>query len=203
MVITALKKTSPEHVTVMLDGGEEIHSTLGVITEQRLFTGKDLDEEALHALREQSLYALTLERAVSLLSYRQMSGKELLTKLKQKGCNADASEAAVDRLYELRMLDDEAYAQAVSRHYAQKGYGAARIRMELGRRGISRDYWDDALEAAPGNEDKLDRLLRSKLRDPEDRDEVRRATASLYRRGFSWDEIRAALQRYQEESEDF
>ena len=75
--------------------------------------------------------------------------------------------------------------------------------MELNRRGIDRDYWDDSLEEAPDNSDKLDRLLRAKLSDPEDRNEVRKATAALFRRGFSWEEIRAALQRIQEESEEY
>ncbi len=203
MVISALHKTGPEHITVILEDGTEIQATLGVVTDLRLFTGKDLDVKELSQLRQHAVVALATEKAIALLSYRQMSGKELLSKLKQKGVPAGAAQAAVERLYELRMLDDEAYARAIVRHYANKGYGSARIRMELNRRGIDRDYWDDSLEEAPDNSDKLDRLLRAKLSDPEDRNEVRKATAALFRRGFSWEEIRAALQRIQEESEEY
>ncbi len=197
MTITALKQTSPEHITVSLEDGSTIDSTLGVITEMLLYSGRDLDEEALEKLRSLSLRALTLERAVSLLSYRQMSGREMRSKLVQKGVDPETAEAVVERMQELRLLDDEAYAAAVVRHYAGKGYGAQRLRMELSRRGIDRELWDAALAEAPEPDDRIDSILRAKLKDPEDRDQVRKVTAALYRRGFSWDEIRSALNRFE------
>ena len=207
MLITALKKTSPEHVLITLEDGSEIRSTLSVVTDQMLFSGREIDEDAVERLRELSARSFAFEKAVSLLSYRQMSGKEMRTKLIQKGFSAEEAEAAVDRLYEYRMLDDSSYAAAVVRHYAQKGYGSARIRSELYRRGISREMIEETLEEELSSseliDDRLDRLLRSKLKDPQDRDEVRKVTASLYRRGYSWEEIRSALNRYSCEFEEY
>jgi len=83
------------------------------------------------------------------------------------------------------------------RHYAAKGYGERRIRDELYRRKIPKEYWDAALEEMPEQDDKIDRLLRSRLRseDP-DRAEIKKATDFLLRRGFGWDEIKSALARY-------
>ena len=53
-------------------------------------------------------------------------------------------------------------------------------------------------------EAELDALLRRRLRsDTPDRDELRRASDYLYRRGFGRDEIRAAIARYQDNFEEY
>ena len=202
MIISALHSVSSEHINVLFEDGTEIRSTLGVVTEMMLFRGKDLDDSDVEQLRELSAKAFAVEKAVELLSYRQMSGKEMRDKLIRKGIGAEAAEAAVERLYELRLLDDEQYAAAVVKHYTAKGYGAARIRAELAHRGVDRDYWEEALSAASGSDDKLMSYIRSHLRDPDDRDQKRKVSAALYRRGYSWDEIRSAISRFTSGSED-
>ena len=196
MVISSLRRTSEEYARVCLEDGTEIPSTAVVIAELLLFTGKDLDEETLEQLHFLSQRALAQEKAIKLLSYTRMSSKELRDKLVRKGTDASIAEAAVEKLQELRLLDDAEYAAAVVRHYTAKGYGAARIRAELSRRGVDRDLWEEALENAPPSEEKIDRFVQTKLKDPDDREQVRKVTAALYRRGYSWDEIRAAINRY-------
>ena len=47
MLITALRRTASDRFTVVLADGSEIESSLGVVTDLRLFTGKDLEEEEL------------------------------------------------------------------------------------------------------------------------------------------------------------
>lgn len=202
MLISALHAVSPEHINVCFEDGSEIRSTLGVTTEMKLYSGKDLDDDALNTLRMKSAAAFAVEKGINLLSYRQMSGKELHTKLIQKGVDPEAAEAAVEKLYDLRILDDELYASSIVRHYTAKGYGAGRVRAELSRRGVSRDYWEDALASAPETDDKLDQFIRARLRDPEDRDQVRKVSAALFRRGYSWDEIRAGIRRFSSDAED-
>ncbi len=88
------------------------------------------------------------------------------------------------------------------RHYAAKGYGAGRIRSELMRRGIPRELQEDALGTMPEPDAKIDRFIVSRLRDPENRDELRKLTAALYRRGFSGEEIRSALARFHADLEE-
>ena len=89
------------------------------------------------------------------------------------------------------------------RHYAAKGFGPGRIRNELYRRGVPRELWEAALEELPEQDDEIDRLLRRKLRgDVTDRDAVRKATDYLYRRGFRYEDIRAAVERLRMEAEE-
>ena len=202
MVISSLHRTAAEHVTVCFEEGTEVPSTLGVITEMMLFSGKDLDDSEMERLHSLSERALVLEKAISLLSYSRMSAKELRSKLVHKGINPDTADAVTEKLQDLRLLDDAEYAAAVARHYTAKGYGAARIRAEFSRRGIDRDLWEDALESAPQSDEKIDRFVQTKLKDPHDRDQVRKVSAALARRGYSWEEIRSAIARYSDLTED-
>jgi regulatory protein len=165
------------------------------VTELRLFAGRELSEQDLDILRRESKKALSREKALELVSQRQMSARELNKKLRDKGADEETADYCVQWIVERGLLDEERYAAAVVRHYAAKGYGEGRVRQELMRRGVPRDLWDDALSAMPEDRSRLDRLVASKLRDPGDRDAVRKLSASLYRRGYSGEEIREALER--------
>ncbi len=200
--ITALRQTSPEQVTVCLEDGAEIPTTLGVVSEQRLYAGRALDEAELRALRSASRLSLCKNRALSLLSYRPMSAKELLDKLLQKGEEPLCAEEAVTWLQARGFLDDVRYAGMVVRHYAGKGYGTGRIRQELQRRGVPRELWDEAMEEKPESAGQLDAYLAARLKDPADRGQVQKISAALFRRGFSWEEIRAALARFRADAGD-
>ncbi len=195
MIIRALHPSGNEHVTLVLEDGQELSTTLGIVTELRLFAGKQLEEAQLRLLQEKSAAAFARERALNLLSLRPHSRKELRDKLLRKGSDPAAADAALDWLSDHGYLDDAGYAASVARHYAKKGYGAKRITAELYRRGIARELWDDAMSDLPETDDEIDRFLRSRLRDPENRDEVRKLSAALSRRGYSWEEIRSALRR--------
>ena len=195
MILCSLKQKGSERVTLILENGEELMSTLGVVTELRLFAGKDLNEAELKLLRDKTALAKARDHALLLLSQRMHSQKELRDKLILKGENAEAADAAIDWLTDHGYLDDERFAKSVVRHYSQKGYGTQRIRSELSRRGISRDLWEEALEEITETDGQIDAFLQKRLKDRNDRKEVQKLSAALLRRGYSWEEIRAAFQR--------
>ena len=196
MIIHALRPSGQEHVTLVLEDGREIPTTLGLVTELRLFAGKQLEEAQLRLLQEKTASAFARERALSLLSFRPHSEKELRDKLLRKGTDPAAADAAIEWLRDHAYLDDAGYAISVARHYAGKGYGAKRITSELYRRGISRELGEEALCELPEPEQEIDHFLSKRLKDPENPDEIRKLSAALSRRGYSWDEIRSALDRF-------
>lgn len=132
---------------------------------------------------------------------RPHSEKELRDKLAQKGVAPADVETVVALCLDYGFLDDGEYAAMIVRHYAAGGYGPGRIRMELKKRGVPPECWADALEEFPEGHETIDRLLRSRLRgkDPEDRKERDKAANALFRKGYSWDDIRAAMERLRDE----
>ena len=138
-----------------------------------------------------------------MLDRRDYSRAELLRKLIEKGEEEAEAMAAVERLTELGFVDDARYAPLLVRHYAAKGYGPRRVWQELQRRGIPKDLWDMAMEQMPKQDGTIDRLLRSRLKsETPDRAELKKAQDFLLRKGYGWDEIKAALDRCHSEIEE-
>lgn len=203
ITLTDLKQTGPERFLARFDNGEELRTTLAVVTELSLYSGRTLTEDELSAVRDASARSRCRQRALRIIGARAMSVKELTDRLKEKGESPENAEDAAQWLLDMRLLDDAQYAAMCVRHYAARGYGPGKIRNELYRRGIARELWDEALEELPEQDDRIDALLRRKLKsDTPDRAELRKAADYLYRRGFGCDEIHAALARYSELSEE-
>ena len=201
MQITSIRESSPGKYQIGFSDGGELRSTLAAVTDARLYVGMELDEQAFEELKQSSSKALGRDKALEMLSRRPYSRRELKDKLLRKGFDEPSAEDCVQWLAERGFLDDGEYAGAVARHYAAKGYGAGRVKSELLRRGVGREHWDESLAEMGQSAEKIDAYLARRLKDPSDRDELRKVSAALFRRGFGWDEIRAALRRFGTEAE--
>lgn len=178
------------------------------VTEEELLRfslreGMELDGGELEALEASAKASAARTAAANIIGSRPLSKRELTRRLVRKGAAEEDAGAAADWLEETGAVNDREYAAMLVRHYAGKGYGKARIREEMRRRGVDRELWDAALEELPDQSETLDRLIQKKCRgDLSDRREVKRVSDSLLRRGFSWNEVKEALRRYTELLED-
>ncbi len=179
------------------DTGESLEVGLSVIADHSLFTGRVYTDEEFAALKADVSRLGARARALRLLGVRAMSRRELIDRLTEKGESQEDAAGAADYLESVGYLDDARYAGSVVRHYAQKGYGVARIRQELFRRGVPRELWEAALEELPEDTETIDALVDRRLHgEKPDKKELKRLADMLLRRGFSWGEIKSALSRY-------
>lgn len=213
----------PGRWLVWLEDGSLVRVGEGDVVRLSLYQGQELTEQEAEALAAAAGRSRMNERAAELLSARAMSRKELVDKLStpprrrrrpgeeeprpdpdQQAAQREALRAAAEetagRMEELGLLDDGEYGRAIVRHYAEKGFGVRKIRDELYRRGVPRALWDDALSALSEQEESgstLDELVRKKLRgEPPTRENLKKVSDYLARRGFGWEEISGALERY-------
>ncbi|MBR2717196.1 MAG: regulatory protein RecX, partial [Oscillospiraceae bacterium] len=128
---------------------------------------------------------------------RPHSEKEVRTKLRERGCAEEDIDAVCAQCVDYGFINDREYAGSIVRYYAGGGYGPGRIRAEFSRRGVPRELWEEALAEFPEGNETIDRLLASRLRgrDISDRRERDKAAAALFRKGYSWEDIRAAMAR--------
>ena len=160
--------------------------------------------------------AEVLEAGARFLEARPRSVAEVRRKLARVGYDPGLVIGAVERLGELGLLDDEAFARwwVESRDRA-KPRGEHLLRAELGLKGVDRsvvdavlgDRRDDAeVAAAARDEDPVsadeaaaERLLRRKLgpflREPDPRRRAQRAYSLLARSGFSPDVCSSVAKR--------
>lgn len=202
MTVTELREVKPGKFVVGFSDGSEMKAGLDQVTAMSLYCGRELDQDEFLQLQEKSRLYACRERALRIIGARPMSCRELYDRLLEKGETQENAEECVQWLLSLHYLDDVQYGGMVVRHYAAKGYGLQKIKNELFRRGISKSLWDDALSEMPETEDKVYELLCRRLKSSEpDREELKKATDALFRRGFSWDEIKCAVNRFKAENE--
>jgi regulatory protein len=156
--------------------------------------------DLLEAAQQPAQQGRSRKRAMKILGSRLMSAHEMEKRLVTKGESTETAQETVRWLEDIGAVNDTEYAEAIVRHYCTKGYGIARVKDELYKRGIARDLWDDALSGFDGMEDAAYMYLTKKLKGSSDRDDLRRAVDALCRRGFSYEEARATVRKYIEEN---
>jgi regulatory protein len=201
-----VKMTASKHVQeryyLELENGETVKVDLNLIAAYDLYSGRDLDEDELARLLSDAEKAMAKARALRIMGSRNMSRKEITDRLVSKGESDDVAQSTADWLESVGAVDDEEYAAMIVRHYSARGYGQAKIKNELYRHGIPKQLWPDAMTFMPDMQDKAYEFLCQRLRGKSvDRIQMKKATDALLRRGFSWEEARTAVNRYQSEFE--
>ena len=175
-----------------------------------LYAGMEVDGDLREELTAAARLGAVKEKALDLIAARPRSRKELMDKLtarprdrdKEPLATREEAEEAAAWLEELGYVDDGAYAKSLSEHYAAKGYGPARIRDEFYRRGVPREYWEEALAGLEDPAEDIDAFLRRKLKGDADPKALKRAADALARRGYRWEDIKDGLRRYGTEIEE-
>ena len=206
MVIQELKpsKRVEGRWLAVLEDGSILRLGEGEVVDFALYAGRELTDREAQKILDCARRSGLKERALSLLTRKPQSRRELERKLREWEASDREAEDICDRLEELGYLNDGAYAAQVVRWFSARGYGERKLRDELYRRGVPRDLWEEALEEAADPEEEIDRLIRKKMQgaDPRDRKALKRASDALARRGYRWEEIKEGLRRYGAETED-
>ena len=183
-----------------LEGGDLLRVTENELLHFGLYAGLDIAPDAVVELKRRAAQSETRVRAANMISARPLSKRELQKRLRDKGATERDAEAAADWLEDIGALDDLAYAKTIVRHYSANGYGEAKLRDELHRRGVPREHWDEALETAPDPAETIARVIVSKTKGkPLGEKERKKLSDLLLRRGFAWRDVKAALSALGEE----
>ena len=139
-------------------------------------------------------------KALELLTRREHSHRELVSKLRARGFDPETAENTVDEMAARGWQDETRFAQALARSRAGSGHGPIRIRAELQQHAIKDELIETALAACEVDwrEQAVD-LLQRRFGPgrPADRKEYARRGAFLQRRGYDLDAIRHALARFE------
>ena len=91
-----------------------------------LYTGLELTEEQVKALRDAAGQMSAKMRAVRIVSASSVSKRDLEYRLIQKGENPKQAKQAVEWMSDLNLLDDERTARQLVESCIRKGYGISR-----------------------------------------------------------------------------
>ncbi len=166
---------------------------------------KEINDEELTELLDAVSFRRAYNKGLDLLSRRPHGTKELIKKLCEKGHEKEFAEKACDRLLELGLLNDEEFARILANElYERKGYGVKRIKQELIFRGVDREIAGNAIDSIDIDTQNriilvIEKKYKSKINDEKGR---KRAIDGLLRLGYSYSDIKTALNSIEEFCED-
>ena len=159
-----------------------------------LRVGDDISDAQAEKLSQAYSKTLAKKSAARTLAKRSLSKGELSKRLRERGFSEEESAEAAEWFSERGFIDDEQYANSCVEYYKARGYGMVRIREELRRREIPKEIAEDVLSRISSFSEELSSLIERKTRgEVLDRDKKKKFIAFLLRRGFKYDEIRAAM----------
>lgn len=193
-------KHKKDRILVFLEGGELLKITQNELLRYGLRPGMELSDSVAAEIKKSAAKSEMKALGAHLTGSRMLSKKQVVEHLTRRGGDRETAEETAQWLEELGAVDEAAYGAAIVRHYSAAGYGSGRIRQELSHRGIPRDLWGELLSQMPPAEEAAERFLRARCRNKTvDEALLRKLSAALQRRGFSWQEIAPALRRLEEE----
>ena len=134
--------------------------------------------------------------ALALLAGRDFGRAELARRLERRGYPAEVVVTVVEALVTERLLSETRFVEQFIRQHAGRGHGPARIRAELRERGVPEPEIDAGLEATGEDWAAVARDARRRrfgVSPPGDYPERARQARFLQYRGFTHEQIRAAL----------
>ncbi len=199
MRVTAIEKQRrKKRLNLFLDGRFALGLSTDVAAQAGLQLGDEINGETLQALREAEARADAMGAALRLLSYRPRSETELRQRLTRRGAPPVLVDSTRERLRELGLVDDAAFAQAwVDGRERASPRGQRLLRQELRAKGVNSDASRELVEGV----DEADGALRASVRRAASlrglpRAEFRRRLGDfLRRRGFDYETIRVTVER--------
>lgn len=196
------KDGKADKVHILIDGEYRFTVDKTYFLGLGLYQNTEIDETELEKLEQTVEKRRAYNQAVSFLSRRDHSERELIIKLRRKGYN-ESGEAAVEKLRNDGYLDDRRFAEAYAKELFQlKKFGKSRVRQELMRKGIGSEIISDVLDGYENDENNItDIIMRKYCRCLNDEKGRKRIVSGLLRLGYSFGEIKAALDALCEETE--
>lgn len=200
--VTALRRQrrDPSRYSLFIDGRFFTGLSEAQVLRWGLRPGDRLTPDDLEVIREEATRSLWRDRALRLLARRPHSRAELRRKLQARGCDEHELELLLDRLEDEGLLDDEEFACSFIRDRLRlRPRGRAGLLRELRARGVRhevavralQELWDGSVDEVALARAVGAGRLRSLPEDP--RQARRRLSQLLWRRGFSGDAVRTAV----------
>lgn len=183
------------------DGGNRERRKMLLFTNQYLELGLRkgmiLDEDTFDNIERCSKECFAIRKGSDLLSYSSSSRKRLVSRLRNKGIDRESAESAAQYLKDVGAINEELDVERQVDLCLHKLWGKKRIYRELLAKGYEKEHIVNAIDNISKEQliENCVLLLRKKHRTiPKDSDVRKKIVGSLVRYGYSFDEIKCALE---------
>ena len=157
--VTRLAVERRGRVAVELDGKSWRTMPVDVVARAGLTEGRELDRPALRLLRHELRRAEALGVAGRALRRQDLSKRGIAERLARASVAPAAVEESLAVLTRAGLIDDARFAGTRAGNLAERGYGDAAIRHDLGRQGVAPEVIQQALESLEAEAERARRLV--------------------------------------------
>ena len=200
MLVTGIVPITNSRSKVYIDNEFAFVLYKGELRNYKMAEGKDIDKSIYDEILINVLPKRAKLRGMSLLKSRPYTEKQMYDKLKQGGYPDTVADIAVEYFKSFGYIDDLQYARDYIDYYSE-GRSRKRLEQDLLQKGIGRSDIKEAFENWQSEGGVIDELAqirellikKSYSEDTSDIKDKQRMMAFLFRKGFSADNIRRAL----------
>ncbi len=214
MKITAISVQARDksRVNVSVDGRYRFSLDITQLIELGVRVGNEYNDEELVELERQSQFGKVYSRTLEYVLVRPRSRREVTDYLyrktrprlnkqgeKQPGMPLEFIDTVIERLDQKRHLDDERFARYwVENRNVRKGTSLRQLQAELMKKGVASDIIATVMAESEREDDQeIDKMIAKRYNRYDDQ---RKLIAYLAGKGFRYDTIMAAIERYQQSS---
>src|SRR5688572_26555713 len=199
MKITAIRQQQKrkDRYSVYVDEKYAFSLSESGLIESRLASGQELTPAELQDLKKVAGLDKAYGNALRYVAMRPRSEWELADYFRRKGIDEEAGKQITERLRNVGLLDDAAFARTwVSNRRLLKATSKRKLRLELKQKRVPEEIVDQVLaEDVTDERNVLRELIAKKRSRYPDRQKLMQYLA---RQGFSYDDIKSAIEAEQE-----
>lgn len=197
-----IQKNNKSRANVYIDGEFAFGLEMLTVMKLGLKIGREVSEEQLAQAVFNSEKSVAFERAVNYLSRCMKTCKQMREYLTGKGYSPDVVSNVVDRLKELKYLDDETYARLYVEQNSQSK-GEYRLKQELSVKGISKALIDkycvqDGERSVNAAAQLAVKYMKGK---PSDVKTLQKLQRYLISRGYGFDTVNQVIHNFKQDDE--
>jgi regulatory protein len=205
--ITELKQgvRNPDRVNVYVNSKFAFSLDISQVVDFGIKIGREISEEELEEFKKASEFGKLYQRTLEWVLTRPRSEKEcrdyLYKKIFEKKLDKNYIDRIIAKLAEKNYLNDARFAEYyVENRFVKKGVSLKRLKMELMKKGVSKEIIEEVLADTDRNDiEELEKMIlkkRSKYPDDE------KLTQYLCRQGFQYDLVREMIQSFGTDSQN-
>ena len=195
MKIDKVLRKDQKNVVIYFDNDEKLILSEDTFFKSGLRKGDEVSEDRYSLFIEENILYFIKQRALSFLSRRFHSEKELLIKLKSKHYDERFIKIVLNDLKKLSFLDDRNFTvHFIEEKLKRKKWGSNKIRAALFSKGVSSKIIDEVMSESTNTENNVElveELARKKIgqlreRNLEEKKIYEKVIAFLISRGFDY-----------------
>lgn len=203
MKIINIKRTKKHSAVLEFDTGFNLEADITAIEESHIHKDDELSEEDIENLKNFSEYQKAKSRALWLIDYAEQTERGLLEKLERAGFDEQIAKKAIDRLKESDIINDKRFAERYAQRCADNRVSYKQTYMKLIAKKIDRETAKNAVSSVEFNDPAaIEYYITKKYYQKlisNDVKEIRKAFDGLVRKGFSYPDIKAAIEKFSSE----